>query len=87
MLCPIQIKCGPGNPPEIFTTNASESTNALLKYKVDYKRNELPVFVNKAKELLAEQRRNWNGQLSTVENTNFLSNITSYRYQRESGLP
>lgn len=35
MLRPIWIKCGLGNPPEIFTTNASESTNALLKHKVD----------------------------------------------------
>jgi len=57
MLRPIRIECGLGNPPEIFTTNASESTNALLKHKVDYRRNELPVFVNKVKELVAEQQK------------------------------
>lgn len=41
----------------MFTTNASESTNALLKHKVDYRRNELPVFVNKVKELVTEQQK------------------------------
>ena len=56
MLRPIRIDCGLGNPPDIFTTNASESMNALLKHKVDYRRSELPVFVDKVKELAAEQQ-------------------------------
>lgn len=56
MLRPIRLDCGLGNPPDIFTTNASESMNALLKHKVDYKRNELPVFIAKVKELAAEQQ-------------------------------
>ena len=30
--------------------------NALLKHKVDYMRNELPVFIDKVKELAAEQQ-------------------------------
>ena len=38
-----------------FTTNASESINAVLKQKVNYKRNELPVFLEKIKELIREQ--------------------------------
>ena len=56
MLRPIRLDCGLGNPPDTFTTNASESINALLKHTVDYKRNELPVFIGKVKELAAEQQ-------------------------------
>ena len=33
MLRPIRVEYGLGNPPEIFTTNSSESINALLKNK------------------------------------------------------
>ena len=57
MLHPIREDCGFGNPPDIFTTNPNESVNALLKHKVDYKRSELPVFIAKVKELVAEQQR------------------------------
>ena len=35
--------------------NASESFNAVLKQKVNYKRNKLPVFLEKIKELIREQ--------------------------------
>lgn len=55
MLRPIREKAGLGIPPIAFTTNASESINAMLKKKVDYKRNELPVFLEKVKELILEQ--------------------------------
>ena len=55
MLRPIREKAGLGNPPCSFTTNASESVNAMLKMKVDYKRNDLPVFLEKVKELIQEQ--------------------------------
>lgn len=51
----IREECGLGNPPEQFTTNASESVNALLKHKVDYKQNELPAFIDQVKELVEEQ--------------------------------
>ena len=51
------MECGLGNPPDIFTTNASESINAILKHKVNYKRNELPVFISKVKETIQEQQR------------------------------
>lgn len=43
------------NPPSTFTTNMSESINALLKRKLDYKKQELPVFIE-VKELVSEQR-------------------------------
>ena len=55
MLRAIRQKAGLGNPPCSFTTNASESVNAMLKMKVDYKRNDLPVFLDKVKELIQEQ--------------------------------
>ena len=48
---------GLGNPPPMFTTNASESINALLKNKLDYKKHELSVFLDKLKETIDEQER------------------------------
>ena len=38
MLRSIQEECGLGCPPDIFTTNTSESVKATLKRKVDYKK-------------------------------------------------
>jgi hypothetical protein len=57
MLRPIREDCGLGNPPNIFTTNPSESMNALLKRKVDFKRSELPLFIEKIKEVVTEQQK------------------------------
>ena len=57
MLKPIREECGLGCPPEAFTTNASESLNAMLKRKLDYKRSELPAFIDKVKELVNEQQK------------------------------
>ena len=57
MLKPVMEECGLGSPPEPFTTNASESANAMLKRKLDYKRSELPIFIDKVKELVHEQQR------------------------------
>ena len=48
---------GLGNPPSAFTTNTSESINALLKNKLDYKKQELPAFLDKLKETIDEQER------------------------------
>ena len=39
MLKPVREECGLGCPPQPFTTNASESINAILKRKVDYKQS------------------------------------------------
>lgn len=57
MIQPIREECGLGNPPEIFTTNPSESINAILKHKIDYKKNKLPEFVEKVKELVEEKQK------------------------------
>ena len=47
---------GLGNPPDIFTTNASESLNAALKKKVNYKETEWPQFNEAVKQLILAQR-------------------------------
>jgi hypothetical protein len=57
MLKPIREECGLGCPPEPFTTNASESINAMLKRKLNYKQSELPAFIDKVKELVNEQQK------------------------------
>ena len=56
MLKPVREKAGLGNPPNIFTTNASEAVNALLKSKLNYKRSELSEFVKKMAEFVKEQK-------------------------------
>ena len=44
---PVCEEAGLGNPPEMFTTNASESLNAVIKSKVDYQKNELTNLLRK----------------------------------------
>ena len=39
-----------------LVTNASESINAVIKSKVDYKKTDLPIFIEKLKELEKEQQ-------------------------------
>lgn len=57
MLRPVFIRAGLGNPPVTFTTNASESINALLKNQVEYKKNDVPVFLDKLQGAVDEQQR------------------------------
>ena len=57
MLRSVREEAGLGNPPQIFTTNASESLNAMLKRKVNYKKNDLPHFVEYFKQFIDEQER------------------------------
>ena len=47
---------GLGSPPAIFTTNSSESINAMLKSKVNYKQHEWPQFNEQLKQLVEGQR-------------------------------
>lgn len=51
------LKPGLGFPPVPFTTNASESLNAMIKRKVNYSKYELPTFVTHLKEIINEQQR------------------------------
>ncbi len=52
----IRESVGLGSPPEIFTTNASESINALMKRKVDYKESEWPHFNAEVGEVVKQQQ-------------------------------
>ena len=47
---------GLGCPPAIFTTNPSESINAVVKRKVDFKQHEWPNFNSQLKQLVEGQR-------------------------------
>lgn len=55
MLRQVREECGLGYPPQQFTTNACESANFMLKNKVNYKRSELSVFIQKLREFVEEQ--------------------------------
>ena len=57
MLRSVRQECGLGCPPEPFITNSSESVNAVLKRKVNYKKSELPDFIDRIKETIDEQQR------------------------------
>lgn len=57
MLRPVKEQAGLGCPPDAFTTNVSKSVNALLKNKVDYKRHELPAFLEKLRQAINEQEK------------------------------
>lgn len=52
----LRKEVGLGDPPNIFTTNASESLNAALKKKLNYKEMEWPQFNEAVKELISAQR-------------------------------
>ena len=52
---PFRQNAGLGDPPAVFTTNASESINTVLKSKVHYRKSELPVLIDKLQEVIEEQ--------------------------------
>lgn len=56
MLKDVRTAAGLGSPPSKFTTNASESLNAVLKRKVDYSATQWPLFNDCMKEIVVEQR-------------------------------
>ena len=57
MLKPTREKAELGNPPLQFSTNANECVNVSLKQKIEYKSSELPVFIQKLKQLVSDQRK------------------------------
>lgn len=57
MLRNVREEAGLGSPPEEFSTNACESINAALKGKFNYKKSNLPQFLDKLKELIDEQAK------------------------------
>ena len=54
---PIREKAGLGSPPDVFTTNASESINSVIKSKVNYEKGELNKFIDKMKCLVEDQQK------------------------------
>ena len=52
---PVREQAGLGSPPDLFSTNASESVNNVIKSKVDYKKNELYKFIEKMQCLVNDQ--------------------------------
>ena len=57
MLHPVREECGLRSPPDIFTTKAGKSINAVHKHTLNYKRNKLPDFICKVLELVDQQQR------------------------------
>ena len=52
----VREAAGLGCPPSTFTTNSSESLNASIKQKVDYKQHEWPQFNKLIQEFVMAQR-------------------------------
>ena len=52
----VRVAAGLGFPPSTFTTNSSESLNASIKQKVDYKQHEWPQFNKLIREFVMAQR-------------------------------
>lgn len=48
----LRESAGLGSPPSIFTTNSSESVNAAIKRKVNYKEHQWPEFNDHLKQLV-----------------------------------
>ena len=57
MLKTVRAEAGLGSPPQPFTTNASETTNSVIKAHVLYKHSQLMEFVNHLKDVVDEQER------------------------------
>ena len=57
MLKSTRTAAGLGYPPEIFTTNSSESLNATIKRKVNYKESEWPEFNEYMRQLSYVSKR------------------------------
>ena len=56
MLRNIRSDAGLGFPPDIFTTNSSESLNAAIKRRLNYKESEWPEFNEAMKQFVLAQR-------------------------------
>ena len=53
----VRQKAGLGCPPEPYYTNEVESKNKLLKEEVQYKKSQLPDFINKMGEMMHNQKQ------------------------------
>ena len=76
---------GLGSPPRIFTTNVSESINAVMKHKVNYKESEWPQFNEELKQLVKQQREEIGLFLAEVS-TGYCHNSHIILFLQLSGL-
>lgn len=56
MLKTVRTEAGLGSPLQIFTTNASETTNSIIKSHVSHKSCRLMEFVTHLKDVVDEQK-------------------------------
>ena len=85
MLRCVREECCLGCPPDIFTTNASESVSAVLKRKVDYKWSELPVFIDKLRNLFKSNSVKLNERLLAEASIASKSSTVFWKFLRVSG--
>lgn len=52
----VRERAGLGSPPTSFNTNACETVNFMLKSKVDYKKSDIPEFIEKMHDLIIDQQ-------------------------------
>ena len=57
MLKSTHTAAGLGHPPEMFTTNSSESLNATIKWNVNYKESEWPEFNESMRQLCLKEMK------------------------------
>ena len=70
---------------QIFLQQTPVSVNAILKRKVDYKKNELPVFIDKVKELVRNSSEKLNERLLGEASTSSERSIATWKFLRVSG--
>ena len=83
MLKTVRVEAGLGSPPQPFTTNASETTNSVIKAHVLYKHSKLMEFVNHLKDVIDEQEREVE---RAVIRRGKLKNIHIWRWKSCNGL-
>lgn len=75
----IRESVGLGSPPSAFNTNASESINAAIKRKVNYKESGWPEF-NGSMEHFVDSQKEELGPCLVVENFDFVLNLPIMEY-------
>lgn len=74
----LRESAGLGSPPANFTTNASESLNAAIKRKVDFKESDWPEFISHMNEYVESQREEVIRSLSGRGQYRLCSDVAHY---------
>ena len=83
MLKSYRVEAGLGLDPPHFTTNPSETTNAIIKAHVSYKNNQLFDFVNHWKDVVDEQEAEVERAVIRRGKFQFAE---EYKYKKGNGL-